>query len=120
MTDDEFRWNVERDGQTARIELAGEFDLRAYEPMSALFDMIQSDGIGHVQVDLGGVTFLDSTALGVILAADQRARRKGERLTLTRASDRVQRVLDIAGLSDHFEFEEPRPTQRAGGAAELL
>ena len=55
-----------------------------------------------VVVDLSGVTFIDSIALGVLLAAHRRLLAGGCHLTLTGASGRVQTVLQITGLKQLF------------------
>jgi len=57
---------------------------------------------GDVVVDLSGVTFMDSTALGALVAATNRSREQGATLMLRGESAFVSRLLKVAGLGDFF------------------
>ena len=50
-----------------------------------------------VALDLGDVTFMDSSGLHVLLATNRRASLVGAQLRLGRVSDRVQRLLELTG-----------------------
>ena len=60
---------------------------------------------GTVILDLGGVTFLDSTGLQSLLRARDEARGRGEELVLRRPSPAVSRVLDVTGMWETFVIE---------------
>lgn len=49
-------------------------------------------------VDLSGVSFLDSTGLGVLVKGLKGARDAGGSLDLVVSSDRIRRIFDITGL----------------------
>jgi anti-sigma B factor antagonist len=55
-------------------------------------------------LDLRELDFVDSAGISRILAARRRARRAGRRLVLVRGSTAVQRFLQLAALTEHFEF----------------
>jgi anti-anti-sigma factor len=61
---------------------------------------------GVVVLELDRVTFLDSSGLQGILAAQQDARARGGDVILRRPSHVVSRVLDITGLRQAFVIEE--------------
>ena len=64
-----------------------------------------------VVVDLTDVTFIDSIALGVLVAAQRRLQAGGSRRTLRGASSRVETVLQTTGLNRLFEVvEDESPT----------
>jgi anti-anti-sigma factor len=50
-----------------------------------------------VHLDLGDVTFMDSSGLHVLLATNRRASLVGAELQLVRVSPRVQRLLELTG-----------------------
>jgi anti-sigma B factor antagonist len=89
-----------RDGAVV-VSLAGELDLyNAEEVRSALFDACAGEPEILV-VDLEEVTFIDSTALGVLIEARSRmADRSGFRLASPGLETR--RALEISGLDRHF------------------
>ena len=67
---------------------------------------IERDGPGHVVLDLRGLTFLDSTGLRSLIAADARGREQGRRVTLVQGPAVVQRVFEITGLEGRLEIVE--------------
>jgi anti-sigma B factor antagonist len=54
-------------------------------------------GGAAVHLDLGDVTFMDSSGLHVLLATTRRASLVGAELQLVRVSPRVQRLLELTG-----------------------
>lgn len=89
-----------RDGGVV-LALAGELDLyNAEEVRAALLDACAADPSVLV-IDLGSVTFIDSTALGVLIEARSRMTdRNGFRLAAPGLETR--RALEISGLDRHF------------------
>jgi len=57
-------------------------------------------------LDLGGVSFMDSTGVRTLLQADSRARRDGRRLLLIGPPEPAARVLRVTLLDRRFEFIE--------------
>jgi anti-sigma B factor antagonist len=62
----------------------------------------------HVTVDLTQATFLDSTAMGLIVAGCRRIRREGAAFSVTCGGGMVRRVLEVSGLIEFLEVETPR------------
>jgi anti-sigma B factor antagonist len=58
-------------------------------------------------VDLGRVTFIDSTGLGMLVSVLKQAREMKGDLHLINAGREVRRILDITGLRVLFEMREP-------------
>ncbi len=96
-----------RDGAVV-VSLAGELDLyNAEEVRSALLEACAGEPEVLV-VDLGEVTFIDSTALGVLIEARSRmADRKGFRLAAPGIETR--RALEVSGLDRHFLVHDTVP-----------
>ncbi|MEU5949436.1 STAS domain-containing protein [Micromonospora sp. NPDC047465] len=53
--------------------------------------------VGTVEVDLAGLTFIDSTVISTLVGAHHAASR-GVDLTLVNAAGQVRRVLDMTGI----------------------
>lgn len=90
-----------------RIGLAGELDLSTADEVEEELESAEALGPAVLMLDLSGLSFLDSTGLRVVLAADDRARRDGRRLVLVRGPDPVHRVFRIALLEERLDFVEP-------------
>ena len=80
------------------VELSGEVDLytapRFKEDLVGLIER----GVEAIVIDLSRVTFIDSTALGVIIGGVKRLRERDGRLMIVAGSRPVVRILDITGL----------------------
>ena len=99
---------IDRGDGAVVISLAGELDLyNAEEVRSALLEACAGEPEVLV-VDLGEVTFIDSTALGVLIEARSRmADRKGFRLAAPGIETR--RALEVSGLDRHFLVHDTVP-----------
>lgn len=73
---------------------------------------------GHTVLDLSGVTFLDSTALGAVIVAYRRGQAVGHNLRLAGAAGWVRRILQIteldAVLQHHDEVDDAVDALLAG------
>ncbi len=92
-------------GGKARCRLGGELDL-ATEPRvrRELLGALHG-GVTELVIDLGDVTFIDSTGLRALLSARNRASSLGTKVVLARVTPSVARTLAIANLRSFFEFE---------------
>lgn len=92
---------VDRRDDAVVVSLAGELDLyNAEEVRRALLETL-ADGPALLVVDLSEVTFIDSTALGVLIEARSRMNdRTGFRLAAPGLE--VRRALEVSGLDRHF------------------
>lgn len=83
------------------VSLAGELDLyNAEEVRSALLDAL-ADEPEMLVVDLEQVTFIDSTALGVLVDAHRRIGGR-EKFRLAAPGLETRRALEVSGLDRHF------------------
>jgi anti-sigma B factor antagonist len=86
------------------ISAEGELDLHT---TSQLEEALDSTTCPHVIIDLTEVPFIDSTALGAILASTRRMRGKGRELIVATGNPTVARVFSITGLERSLSV---RPT----------
>jgi anti-sigma B factor antagonist len=90
------------EGGTARLVVVGEVDLQTAPVLRQRLAEAGGTGGGDVVVDLEGVGFLDSTGLNALLGARAALQRDGRQLRVERASTRVVRVFEVAGVADLF------------------
>ena len=92
----------ELDGRTSVLTVTGELDLSSAPDLKwALADAL--DASAQVVVDLSLVTFLDSTALGVLVGV-QRRLTAGTRLAIVCADANVLKIFELTGLAGTFEL----------------
>ena len=95
---------ADRDGRRARLVLSGELDMGARFRAEQALDRLLAAPLEQLVVDLGEVTFLDSSGMGLILEVDERARREAFKLRLLPGPPEVQRVFELAGVADVLPF----------------
>jgi anti-sigma B factor antagonist len=100
----------------AVIELEGEVDIYS----SPRFEEALSQGIGEgatrIVVDLAKVTFIDSTALGVIVGGVKGVQARGGSLSIVCRDENIRRIFEITGLDRILAIHRSR--EEALGAAE--
>jgi anti-sigma B factor antagonist len=86
----------------------GEIDLVTSRDLgSQLQEVAGAPGVAAV-LDLSDVTFMDSTALGVVLKAAGRFRRQAKRLVVVAPPGPVRRILELSGVSSRIAIAETR------------
>jgi anti-anti-sigma factor len=91
---------LEPKGERVLIRAWGEFNPSSAREFEAkLRQAIRRNPIG-VTLDLGGVTFLDSTGLRVLISAAMMAHASRRELIVLRASEQVRHVIETSGVED--------------------
>jgi anti-sigma B factor antagonist len=101
--------------------IAGEVDLHnEAELRERLWPLADRQG-ASVIVDLSGVSFVDSTAIGVFTALAKQLRAGGGRFVIASGDPRIRKVLDVAGLLSflHLEPSLARAVETIDGASAL-
>src|ERR1700757_2034800 len=80
------------------IAVTGEIDLFTAPQLKAALQGAIGAGKRGVVVDLSKTSFLDSTALGVLIGALRRLREADGLLVLVNGSESISRTLEITGL----------------------
>ena len=103
-------FSIEVDATTGApaVLVRGELDMSAAPSLlDALASAAPSDAT--LMVDLGEVTFIDSTAIGALVEAGQARAAAGGRLQLGPRSAVVARVLELVGLAETTEAFDVLP-----------
>jgi anti-anti-sigma factor len=87
----------EQDGRTV-ISAAGVMDYWNVDPLRKVLESAVSVRLAQVVLDLHEVTFVDSTGLALLVAADQSVRQQGGSLRLACPQEQLQRLLEITNL----------------------
>jgi len=91
----------QRDGETV-VSAAGELDVNTAPELREQLARLAADDVRRVVVDLTDVSFVDSTALSVLVSALKRLRQADGDLELASPSPSVRRVFEITGLTRLF------------------
>jgi RND superfamily putative drug exporter len=96
---------IEREvnGKAVRLTLTGELDLGTRHRLAAELEQVENHWPELLVIDLEGVTFMDSSGLGELVAASRRGHEAGRRVVLLRGREAVERMLEIAGIDGVVE-----------------
>ena len=87
------------------VSVAGELDLATTGRLGEELDRTAARGARRVIVDLAGLTFMDSVALGVLTAAARRLRDDDGVFVVVSQDPRILRVFELTGLDRVFRIE---------------
>ncbi|MCA1729449.1 MAG: anti-sigma factor antagonist [Actinobacteria bacterium] len=95
------------------VTVHGEVDLHTAPKVQYAIEK-GSEGVKAVVVDVGGVAFMDSTALSTLMRAKESLEKKGASLRLTAPSRAVERIFAVTGFGDYFDIYPSRDAAVSG------
>jgi anti-sigma B factor antagonist len=85
------------------LVISGELDVATAAEVRSAGEQAVADGSQSLVVDLEAVTFLDSSGLGALIALRNASLAAQRSFSLRRPSPRVNKVLELSGLTDVFD-----------------
>ena len=86
------------------ISITGELDIAATPELSTVLLMAAGSPGSLVVLDVAGVEFIDSTALGTLLKAGDEIDAAGKKLRIVCAEGPVRRLLEMTNLTNRFQL----------------
>ncbi|MEV6653653.1 STAS domain-containing protein [Streptomyces sp. NPDC051219] len=87
------------DGPLAQVTVGGQIDIETAPALRARALELISQGHSHLILDLGGVTFCDSSGFNALIGVLRCAKDVDGSLALAAVPDRLARMLDLTGVS---------------------
>jgi anti-sigma B factor antagonist len=91
-------------GDVPVVAVSGELDLASAPELREVLDRHLDSATSLIVADLGAVTFLDSTALAVLVGALKRCRGVDGDLRLVITDPRILKLFTITGLHETFSI----------------
>ena len=99
------KFDTVRENDLVQLRVEGEVDLDHAEELREAVLATFSEQPGEVRVDLSGVSFLNSSGLGALLAGYKEAETRGTRFSVRNPQPQVRKVIDMVGLTDMLGAE---------------
>jgi anti-sigma B factor antagonist len=82
----------------AIVPIEGRFDAKAASEARQMLQQVMDFGYPNLLLDMGSVTFMDSSGLGVLISALRKCRSAGGNLCICRVPDNVALVLNLTSM----------------------
>jgi stage II sporulation protein AA (anti-sigma F factor antagonist) len=95
-----FDLQTETEGRSALVSIRGDLDLQVVDRVTEALSGIESEKPELLVIDLSGLSFMDSTGMGVIAAAHVRAMEEGRRFAIVNPPALVRQAFDRTGFGE--------------------
>lgn len=110
--------SIEPVGDVYVVTLRGEIDaFTAPSLRDDLRHLVEETGATNVVVDLGGVTFLDSSGLGALVSVFRRLRERDGRLRIVQPHNAAGRIFELTGLDAVLDLYPDREAAVSAASA---
>jgi anti-anti-sigma factor len=102
------------------VRLYGELDDASVPPLRDRLANLVADLVGDLVLDIAGLSFEDSTGLGLFVTLHKNLESRGRQFILFGPTPMARRILEITGLNSILRIEPNlRMTGRGAGASEV-
>lgn len=99
----------DRSGDRLLIAPTGELDLATGWQLERQLRLSETSGASEIVLDLGGLSFIDSVGLKLVVDAVSNSPALAARLIILRGPDVVHRRFEVCGLVRRLPFVDRRP-----------
>jgi anti-anti-sigma factor len=97
-----FSLEVQRDGTTLGLRLAGEFDWAVIGHLDGALEQALEVATEQIVFDLSAVEFLDAAGLAAIMHASERAQEQRVNVTVVRPRGRANAIFALTGADERL------------------
>lgn len=106
--------NVKIHDRLARIAMSGCFDFKTWRTFNNCYmPLLDNTNVDDICVEMSNVDYIDSSALGMLMLLNERAKAVNKPVALLATRGVVSRVLETANFSKLFNIKRNRPENRA-------
>lgn len=96
--------NIDSSGKELTVKIDGRFDFSAHQEFRDAYEGIPADVNSYV-VDLGDTSYLDSSALGMLLLLRDHAGGDSANIKIIKCNDDVRKILTISNFEQLFTIQ---------------
>lgn len=93
-------YRIQDDAKIKTVLLSGRVTSRDFEGFKALLALFDETSLQGLVLDLSAVEFMDSTALGMVLMLQDKAKNKGVGFSLQGVRGQVKRLFELVKLGN--------------------
>lgn len=93
-------------GSSGRVTMPDAFDFKVHrEFKNAYMPLLDNAALHEIEIELSKVEFIDSSALGMLMLLNERAKAANKTVSLLNATDAVSKMLEVANFSKIFNIK---------------
>lgn len=96
--------NIDSSGKELTIKIGGRFDFSAHQEFRDAYENISTD-VSRYVVDLGNTSYLDSSALGMLLLLRDHAGGDNASIKIVKCNEDVRKILTISNFEQLFTIQ---------------
>ena len=98
--------HVQIHDRLAQIAMSGRFDFQVHRDFKdAYTPLLDNAAVREIEVEMSKVDYLDSSALGMLMLLNERAKAANKPVSLLNTSGVVSQVLEVANFSKIFDIK---------------
>ncbi len=101
-----FTCQVSREDGQAVVSPRGELDMATAGAVDLELKGLREAGVGRIVLDLGGLTFMDSSGLHLVTRWVNEASKDGFQFELDPGPPAVQRIFDLTAMTDTLPWRK--------------
>ena len=95
---------IDSSGKELTIKVDGRFDFSAHQEFRDAYESISTD-VNNYILDLSSTSYLDSSALGMLLLLRDHAGGDNANIKITKCNDDVKKILTISNFEQLFTIQ---------------
>lgn len=96
---------TKQNGSEAVLALSGRFDFNSHRDFRSSYEAaLQSSGTKTINLNMAQVDYLDSSALGMLLLLNEKARAANMEIVISNAPQSVRKIIEVANFSKIFRL----------------
>lgn len=94
-------------GNVARITMSGRFDFQIHRDFKdAYTPLLENTAVQQIEIEMSRLDYLDSSALGMLMLLNERAKAADRSVVLVNPSGVVDQVLEVANFGRLFTIKK--------------
>ena len=101
-----FQVSVKTEEGKLTLFISGRFDLHSHRDFRDAYEMVlKTEGIPEIILDMEGIDYMDSSALGMLLLLKEKAAARNMEVALANCSETVRKILGVANFNKLFKLK---------------
>lgn len=81
------------------VKFEGDIDMMGIKDLKDSLYKLSDDNSKNIEIDLSSATYLDSSAIGMLLSLNKKQKSKGNEIRLINVPENIKKILELSSLN---------------------